>query len=293
MAILFWALNFIALKHLYNDHQMTASQLAWFRFVVMYIGLAVLCLATGESLRLPKEDAGKLLAFGFLTMGLYMFLFLEGMRYVSPGEGAILLNTSPIMTMLITAGLGQERLRLGSMAGAVLAFFGVALVMVPGIAGHESKTIGYVLLVASALVWAYAISIMRPLLQRYSPLRVMTLSMAGGLPVMLGYWLVRDHGQAPVAMNAAGWLSFSHVALLSGVVAFLLYYRGVHEVGAPGAALYMYFTPPLTALLDWLITGHVLAPIQFGGLFVVIVGVAVAQRFRAAQPIVSAPCEPA
>lgn len=291
VAILCWALNFIALKHLYNAHLLSASQLAWFRYLVMYGGLVVLCVANKESLRLPKQDAGKLLWFGFLTMGLYMLLFLEGMRYAGPAEGAITLNTSPIMTLFITAALGQERLKLGSVFGAVLALSGVALVAVPKLGG--AHFVGYVLLVVSALVWAYAIAIMRPLLNRYSPLRLMTLSMSGGLPVMLGYWLIRDGGALPTNMNTIGWIAFGHVALLSGILAFLLYYRGVHDVGAAGAALYMYFTPPLTALLEWLITGHVLAPIQFAGLVVVIVGVALAQHYRSPLAVASAPCEPA
>lgn len=293
LVVLAWALNYVALKLLYVDHLMTASQVAFLRYLVMYAALVALCLLNRESLRLPKEDRRPVLLFGFFTMGVYVALFLEAMRYTEPAEGAILLNLSPILTMLLAALLKQEPLLPKSLGGAVVAFAGVVMVTAPTPGAHPTKALGYILMLSSAAVWAYCIVLMKPLLARYSPLRLMTLSMPGGLPVMLGYWLYMDHGYMPIAqLPPLGWLMFAHVALLSGVMGFLLFYRGVHEIGPASAALYIFLVPPMTALFQWAFTGKTLTPIQMVGLIVVIAGVALAQKFRsAAQPEV-APCEP-
>lgn len=90
-----------------------------------------------------------------------------------------------------------------------------------------------------------------------------------------------------------GWLEFAHVAMLSGVAGFLLFYKGVQQVGSGEAALWIYFIPPLTAVFQWIFTRTMLTPWQFVGLFVVLAGVATAQHFRSSHAIPAAPAEPA
>jgi drug/metabolite transporter (DMT)-like permease len=292
LAILAWALNYIALKLVYK--QFTASQLAFLRYLVMYAALLVICLVSKESLEVPRKDFWRLMFFGFCTMGAYMFFFLEGMRWSTPAEGAILLNTTPILTMILAAVIVKEKLRPGSLVGAIVAFTGIVLVTSQGAVLGQHKMLGYGLLELGALTWAYSIVIMKPLLGRYSPVRLMTLSMPGGFLPMLIYWLYRDHGVMPLAsVTPLGWLEFGHVAMLSGVMGFLLFYRGVHEIGPAEAAMWMYFVPPLTAVFQWMFTGTVLSLWQFLGLFVVIAGVATAQHFRAVGEVAVAPAEPA
>lgn len=294
LAISAWTLNYIALKLLYVDKILTASEVAFLRYLVMYAALVVLCRVNRESLRMPKEDRFQLLWFGLCSMGIYMFLFLEGMRWSDPAEGAILLNVSPIMTMLFAAAMKQERLKAGSLGGAVLALIGVILVTVPTVGHGEQKGLGYLLLITAACVWAYCIVITKSLVKKYSPLRLMTLSMPGGFPVMLAYWLIRDRGTMPLThISPLGWLLFLHVALLSGVMGFILFYRGIDEIGPSSAALWMFFVPPLTALCQWIFTGKMLTPLQLIGLVVVLIGVATAQQFRSPAQIPAAPAEPA
>ena len=123
MVVLAWALNYVALKLLYVDGLMTASQVAFLRYLVMYASLIGLCLLNRESLRLPRVDLRPVLLFGFFTMGIYVAFFLEAMRYAESAEGAILLNLTPILTMLLAASLKQESLQPKSLGGAIVAAF--------------------------------------------------------------------------------------------------------------------------------------------------------------------------
>jgi drug/metabolite transporter (DMT)-like permease len=101
----------------------------------------------------------------------------------------------------------------------------------------------------------------------------------GALPLLLyggwGAWQVD-----PRSLSAVGWLSFCHVALLSGVLAFYCFYLGVRQIGAAGATLYQFSVPPMAALFGWWLLGQGLAPVQFLGFVAALVGVYVAQRAR-------------
>lgn len=291
VAVLAWGFNFVALKALYAE--IGPPALALSRYAVMWALFVALCLATRESLRYERRGAFAVLWFGFLSMGVYMVLFMEGMRNSYPAEGAILLNTSPVLTLLLAAAIKLERFRLLSLVGGIVAFLGVALVIAPGISGGADKAAGNMLVLASAAVWAYCVVLMKPLLSEYTPLRLVTLSMPGGLVPLFVYWIAVDRGDMPLLqLSPLAWLMFAHVALASGVLAFLAFYRGVRDVGASGASLAMYFVPPLTVLFEWLVFGRTLLPVQFVGLAVVLAGVFLAQRSRG-HTDTTAPLEPA
>src|SRR3569832_214720 len=114
---------------------------------------------------------------------------------------------------------------------------------------------------------------MRPLLSRHAPLRVLTRSMAGGLPVMLGYGLLPALHQNWGAISLYGWTMFFHIAIVSGVIAFLCFYRGVSQVGATGATLYQFLVPAAAMIFAMLIQGSKPTLYQLCGFLVVLSGV--------------------
>jgi drug/metabolite transporter (DMT)-like permease len=261
-----WGLNFVAIKEAYKE--IAPPALALIRFLVMWLALAAVCLARKESLRYPRGDASRLLLLGFVSMGVYMVLFLEGMKGSAATEGAILLQTSPVFTALLAAAVRQERLRIGSLFGAAIALAGTALIIYGP--GHGSnKLLSNLLVVASAITWAYSIVLMRPLLLRHSPLRVLTLSMAGGLPVMAAYGLMPTMRENWGAVSPYAWLMFFHFAILSGVVAFLCFYQGVKQVGGPAATLYQFLVPVAALLFAMDIQAYRPTAFQILGLVVV------------------------
>ncbi len=217
-------------------------------------------------------------------MGIYMILFLSGMQQAGAAEGAIILATAPIFTMFIAAAKGMEQLRPVALVGAVLALGGVALIVLTGSELNGTAT-GRILLVCSAAVWAFAAVQMKPLLSEMSPLQVLTLSMPGGLVVLLPWAIGPTLSTDFSKIHGEAWLNMGHVALLSGVAAFLGFYRGVQQIGSAGAMLYQYCVPPLAALFAWWTLGQSLVAAQWWGFIVVIFGVATAQYGRSQHPV--------
>lgn len=282
--MLSWGFNFVALKLLYE--QMTPPAVALVRFALMFLVLAGFCAARKESLRYPKGDRMRLLVLGFLAMGVYMVLFLEGMRDSAPAEGAILLATSPIFTALIASATGQERLIRGSLVGAVAAFAGVALVMAGAPAADSGKLLGNVLILCSSVVWAGATVFSRPLVERYSPYRVLTLSMPGALVILVPYGLVASLEAPWATLSATTWWTLAYITLVAGAIGFIGFYEGVKQIGGPSAMLYQYFVPIIAALSAWIVFGRTLSALQFLGVAIVLGGVAWANRARTVARIV-------
>lgn len=285
VVVLSWGFNFVAVKVVYRE--MTAPALSLVRFAVMYVMLVALCGIQGHSIRYRK-DWPKVITAGALSMGVYMVLFLEGMRFTTPAEGAIVLAMAPLITFFLACLLKQEAFSWEALAGSVVAFVGVSMVVFGEGAGGHGSLLGNLLVFASAVAWAVAAVYMRPILSSYEPAQFFTMSMPGALIVLLPYgWgaLMKTnlHAITPYA-----WLMFAQMAVMSGVIAFACFYAGIKQVGAARATMYQFFVPPCAALSAWWVLGKTLAWMQVVGMAVVLVGVLYASwaRMKRAEALV-------
>ncbi|MGV3618295.1 MAG: DMT family transporter [Fimbriimonas sp.] len=274
-----WGFNFVALKELYKEMSPPAVSLV--RYGVMFALLVAICLVRRERLIPEKRDFWQIQGVGFVALGLYMVLFMEGMKGTTPAEGAIVLATAPIFTFLLSCLRGQEKFSGAALTGSLIAFLGVILVILGGSATGHGSLEGNFTILLSAVVWAIGAVMMKPLLSKYSPVAVLTMAMPGALPALIPYGLAATLATDFSSISATGWAMFASVAVLSGVVAFICFYTGLHQIGASAAVLYQYFVPPIAAFFAWVVMGKALGPIQFVGLAVVLGGVAYAGQARA------------
>lgn len=288
--VLAWGYNFIALKHLYLE--MTPAAAALMRHVLMYFVLVAICGAwkyrpTTES----GEEGGNWLWagwrvgwFGVLSMGIYMILFLEALKRTSAPEGAIVIATAPLWTTLFAIVAKQEAFSWRVMAGAIIAFLGVVLVVFGGAEIHLENLAGNGLMLASAIAWALTSVWSRPLVSARPAIVVLTQSMPTAMLVLVPYSIL-DVWRTPwLSLTAKSYLAFGHFTILAGALGFAGFFYGVQRVGASGAMLYQYGVAPLATIFAWMFLGDRLHPVQLMGMAVVLTGVVLgtAARNRAA-----------
>jgi len=283
LVVLTWGFNFVSLKILYREMEPPAAMLL--RFATMWALLIPVCKLRGLSLVYVAKDAVRILISGFISMGLYMVLFMEGLHMTSPAEGAIILASSPVMTYLMATALKQERFSAPALIGSSIAFAGVAMVILGGTSADGATMKGNLIMLASSVVWAYCVVYMKPLLNRYDATQLLALSMPGGALLMVPYGLASLVHTNFRGVSPLGWMMFLQVSVLSGVIGFGCFYVGIKQVGASRATLYQYFVPPAAALFAWIVMGRTLAPIQMVGLVILLFGVFATTKARIAiQP---------
>ena len=209
-----------------------------------------------------------------------MVLFLEGLKNTTPAEAAILLATAPIWTAIIAVLCRQEVFNWTALAGALLALGGVSMVVFAANPNAHGKLLGNLMVLASAILWSASAVLSKPLLSRVSPIRVLTLSLPGAIPVLLPYGLSDSISMNWHALSPTALVMFSHVVLLAGIAGFIGFYAGVRRVGSAGAMLYQFFVPPIAALSAWLVLGTEFLFLQGVGLLVVFIGVGMASSAR-------------
>lgn len=279
MTILVWGYNFIALKVLYRE--VPPGPAALVRHVLM--GLCLWAIVwfwyRHERKGLWRFDL-RIWAFGALSMGVYMVLFLEALDRTSAPEGAIVIATAPLFTTLFAVLARQEAFSVRVLIGALVAFAGVGLVVFGGADFQGAHLLGNGLMLASAIAWALGAVVSRPLVKDRSAMVVLTQSMPAGLLVLVPYAIVGTLKVPWFSLQPETYGAFAHFTFLAGVLGFVGFFYGVQKVGAPGAMFYQYGVAPLATFFAWVFLKDALHPWQVVGMGVVMAGVVMATAAR-------------
>jgi len=94
-------------------------------------------------------------AYAFGTLGLfgYHFLYFTALRMAPPAEAGLICYLWPLLIVLGSGLLPGEQLRLGHVAGAILAFIGAVLIIASGLGSVSGALTGYIVALFAALTW--------------------------------------------------------------------------------------------------------------------------------------------
>jgi drug/metabolite transporter (DMT)-like permease len=158
--------------------------------------------------------------------------------------------------------------------GISLGTLGVILVIAAQGVGFDLKTIpGDLLTVLAVLCWSGYTVGLRRVTSGISPLRVTTITTIAGTPglILAGIPGILRLDWAVVGLKA--WLALGYAAVLSLIVAYLLWNWSVKTVGGTRTAVYMCITPLFAVGGAWLLLGERPHPLQGFGAVLIVAGV--------------------
>jgi drug/metabolite transporter (DMT)-like permease len=280
-AVLIWGINFSVLKFALGYF----SPLA---FNAVRFGLATLLMLLmlrwqRERLAVARSDLPAVIVLGLVGHTLYQLVFINGMARTSPANASLLMATSPIFVVIYGRLLGFERTNRVVWAGIGLSFAGILLLILGGggdVRLGGSTLPGDVLVLGAAMLWAAYTAGSKPLLARYSPVRLTALSMlCGTIPLVLVSIpaMVQQDWSVP---TTGAWVGLLYSAIFSVAIGYVAWYTSVRRVGSARTAIFSNLTPVVSVVVSWVFLGYTLAPLQLAGGAVVLAGLLLTRRGR-------------
>ncbi len=276
LVVLIWGGNFTATKLAFSD----ISPLA-FTAVRFTIGSVImwLLLARREGWRLPPRDTWlPLVVLGVVGNTIYQLCFMTGLYRTTATNSALILASMPTVVTVGAGVLGFERIT-GRQKGALaIATLGVLLVVASRGVALDGDLVGDLLMLAAVLCWACYTLGLRAVAGRVSTLALTTWTLITGTPglVLAGIPAVRRMNWQVV--TARGWGGLAYATGLSLVVAYVLWNRGVRQIGPSRAALFTTLTPLVATLIAIAVLGERPGLLHFAGGAMIIAGVLVSRR---------------
>jgi len=275
MAVI-WGVNFSVVK--YGTQVMEPIA---YNALRMGLGCVVLlALAMWRPGKRPEgADMYKLLALGVLGHCVYQVLFINGIARTRAGTASLVIASSPAMVAIVARLFGHDKLPLKAVAGIALSIVGVILVLGGSMsadgAGHVT---GDLMILVAVACWAFYTNWLVGLTQRIDAVQVAAWTLVGGvvpLAAIATPALLRvDWG----AVTPLTWASVFYSGVMAMVVAYLLWYRGVHRIGPTRTSMYGNLQPVVAVIVAWVVLGEVPTVFQGAGAATVIGGLYLSRR---------------
>ncbi len=206
--------------------------------------------------------------------GLLMF---GALQFAPPSHAAVFPFTAmSVMGMVLGALVLGESMTIRRMAGIAVVLTG--LVLVSGVEASSltlRASIGDAMFLAAGTLWAGFGIVLRK--HRLDPLlATAVISISALITYVPAYfWFTGGEGLILVAPFVF-WIEVLVQGVIAGAGTLYTYSKMVSLLGPSRAAVFPALAPGLAALMAWPVLGHVPAPLETGGLLMVMTGLIVA-----------------
>ncbi|MBL8433726.1 MAG: DMT family transporter [Zoogloea sp.] len=275
LAALFWSSNMVIGRAIRGD--IPPFTLAFGRWVVA--GLIVLPLALPQvKAQWPQLKAGwrPLLILGLLGIAGYNTFAYLGLQHTTATNAALLNAFVPIATIAISWAFLGKRLKPLEAAGVLISLGGALTIVARGelqVLARLDLNIGDLWMLLAVLDWAlYTIAL------AWRPAGLHSMLMLGAT-IGIGIAALAPacawelaHGARP-NVSPGTLATVAYLGIVPGVFSYIFYNRGVVEVGANRASLFIHLMPVFGTLLSSLFLGEVAQAYHYLGIALIFGGI--------------------
>jgi drug/metabolite transporter (DMT)-like permease len=276
----FWACNWIIGRGLSTS--IPPMAMTFYRWL-----FAILILAPFAWPHLKREwpivwrNRRTMLLLGIIGVGSHNALAYLGLNYTTAMNGVILNSFIPVMIISLSWIVLRQRLAPVQLAGVGVSLAGVLAILSQGsvetLASFQLNR-GDLFVILSLLLWSiYTICL------RWKPagLHMLTflfvIACVGDTGV-LPFYLAETAMGSTMTFTLVNFAALLGVALFSSVLAYIFWNRGVEQVGASVAGLFVHLMPVFGTILAWLFLGEQLHAYHIIGIAFILTGIYVTSR---------------
>jgi len=283
-ASLIYGANYTIAKEVLDGEFITPMGLVFYRILTASI-LFFIFHAIFIKEKLAKKDLLKLSLSALFGVVINQSFFITGLKYTTPINAAVLMVLVPIMVLLISILLKQEKNTLYKTVGVLLGATGTLLLIFgKGQISFSGTLKGDVFIFINALSYSIYLVITKPLMIKYNPLTVVKwIFIFALIPITpLGY---QDAMQVDwSSFSVEIWLSFLYVLIFTTFLAYLLNAMALKIVKPSTVGIYIYLQPVLASIVALMLHKDELTWEKISAGIIIIIGVYLVGKNRIVQP---------
>lgn len=287
IAMAIWSFTFIWTKEILDANACTPLTIIVMRLLISVLLMFPYALIFKQFEKIDKKDRILLVLLGFFQPFVYFIGETFGQMTVSPTITSVIISTIPLFTPFAVALFFKEKVIWTNIAGIVVSFVGVYMLLIKEnmeIIVHPKGIALLFLAVFSAVIYSV---IIHKLVGKYKPLTILMWQNAIGLACYIPWFAATD--LVPVLTKGIPVAYIDNLLLLGilgSTVAYLLFIYSVQAITIWLVNAFANLIPVLTAFFAYLVLGEKLLPVGMAGVAVAILGLFISQiKTKSAAPI--------
>lgn len=281
---LFWGFSFVWTKQTYSYYQPVTT--IFVRVVLAAVFMSLFIWISKKEQKILAGDMKLFMLLAFFEPFCYFLGESYGIKLVTPTTAAIIISTIPVVTPVFAFYIIRERLKTVNIAGLIMSFAGV-VVMIAGPGGSIAGSLPGILLLLDAVVSAVFYGIMlKKLSARYSPFVIVrNQNIIGALLFFPVFMVLGYRNFIGTAITRELAVTIFNLAFFASTLAFLLITVAVRELGLCRTNIFVNVIPIITAILSRLWFNESFGRQKIIGMMIVLAGLFVSQIDKRVQTI--------
>lgn len=220
-----------------------------FGFITMRVGGSVLLFWLisffGPKEKIAREDFPRIIAAALFGVALNMLTFFKGLSYTSPIMGAVLMVTTPMIVLILSAIIMKERMKKRKMFGIILGLAGTVTLILYGksVVNAPNATLGNLLVFINAISYGFYLILVKKLMDKYNAFTFVKWIYTFGFLMVLPFGWNEFHAIDWVNLPTAIFWKIGFVVVFSTFLTYLLNLISMRELKPTTVAVFIYLQP--------------------------------------------------
>jgi len=248
-------------------------------FILLRVGGSVL-LFWLIWLFMPKEkialsDFPRIIAAAFFGVAFNMLTFFKGLSLTSPISAAVIMVSTPMIVLTLSAIIMKERMQKRMVFGIILGLIGTAFLILYGksIGSATNAGLGNFLVLVNAISYGFYLIIVKKLMDKYNAFTFVKWIYLFGFIMVLpfGWSQFQTVNWALVPMDICWKIGF--VVIFSTFLTYLLNLLSMKELKPTTVAVFIYLQPLFATIFAISLGKDELSLVKIGSAVLIFVGV--------------------
>ena len=258
-------------------------------FILLRVGGSVL-LFWLVWLFMPKEkialtDFPRIIAAAFFGVAFNMLTFFKGLSLTSPISAAVIMVSTPMIVLTLSAIIMKERMQKRMVFGIILGLIGTAFLILYGksIGSATNAGLGNFLVLVNAISYGFYLIIVKKLMDKYNAFTFVKWIYLFGFIMVLpfGWSQFQTVNWALVPMDICWKIGF--VVVFSTFLTYLLNLLSMKELKPTTVAVFIYLQPLFATIFAIGLGKDELNLVKIGSAFLIFFGVYLVSQKKSVQ----------
>ncbi|HRL72165.1 MAG TPA: DMT family transporter [Flavobacterium sp.] len=229
---------------------------------------------------MPKEkillsDFPRIIAAAFFGVAFNMLTFFKGLSLTSPISAAVIMVSTPMIVLTLSALIMKERMQKRMVFGILLGLIGTAFLILYGksIGSATNAGLGNFLVLVNAISYGYYLIIVKKLMDKYNAFTFVKWIYLFGFIMVLpfGWGQFQTVNWVLVPMNIYWKIAF--VVVISTFLTYLLNLLSMKELKPTTVAVFIYLQPLFATVFAISLGKDELSLVKIGSALLIFIGV--------------------
>ena len=261
-----------------------------FGFIFLRVGgsMVLFWIATlfVKTEKIDKADFPRIIAASFFGIAFNMLTFFKGLSYTSPIMGAVLMVTTPMIVLVLSAFIMKERMENRKIIGILLGLAGTVTLILYGksMVNAPNASLGNFLVFVNAVSYGFYLIIVKKLMDKYNAFSFVKWIYFFGFLMVIPFGWNEFQAVDWSIVPPSAFMKIGFVVIFSTFLTYLLNLLSMKELKPTTVAVFIYLQPLFATIFAIGLQKDELSWVKAGSAVLIFIGVYLVTQKKTSSP---------